>query len=94
MSEFSNMPLDEGLKGAIKRIEAENAHLKEHATYLARQANELARERDALKSHVRTLREALKGLLNEQSGAPQRWAQWHSAVDTARTALAATEDAK
>lgn len=76
--------------------EAENTHLKEHATYLAQQANDLARERDALKAHVRTLRKALSHLLDDwersNAGFPQHIELRYACRDGARAALAATEE--
>jgi hypothetical protein len=53
---------------------------------------ELATERDK----VRVLRSALENLCDEQNGAPlcTREEEWKQAMDEARAAIAATEDAK
>lgn len=91
--------------GQVSAHEAENTHLKEHATYLAQQANDLARERDALKAHVRTLREALEFARQAMSNAiyrlknpdmggqyvPRAREKLEDDVRQVRAALAATE---
>jgi hypothetical protein len=66
------------------------------ATDMRDECATLERELTAEREKVRVLREALENLCDEQNGAPleTRRDQWQLAMDEARAAMAATEDAK
>ena len=78
-------------------VQSDFARTLERELNESRNAERLARvQLGAEREKVRTLREALQNLLEEQNDAPleTRRDQWQMTIHEARAALAATEEAK